>query len=49
MKDVFAKLGFDFLSTIAFLVVYLSTDNVILATGVAIAGAIGLAFALPAL
>jgi len=41
MKDVFAKLGFDFLSTIVFIVVYLSTGNVILATGVAIAGAIG--------
>jgi intracellular septation protein len=41
MKDVFRRLGSDFLSTIVFLVVYLSTDNVILATGVAIAGAIG--------
>ena len=40
MKSVFAKLGSDFLSTIVFLVVYLTTDNVLLATGVAIAGAI---------
>src|SRR5882757_10373146 len=40
MKSVFAKLGSDFLSTILFLVIYLSTDNVLLATGVAIAGAI---------
>jgi intracellular septation protein len=41
MKDVFRKLGSDFLSTIVFVVVYLATDNVILATSVAIAGAIG--------
>src|SRR5205814_2000184 len=41
MKDVFARLGSDFLSTIVFLVIYLATDNVILATSVAIAGAIG--------
>ena len=41
MKDVLRRLGSDFLSTIVFLVVYLSTDNVILATAVAIAGAIG--------
>ena len=40
MKDVFARLGTDFLSTILFLVIYLATDNVLLATGVAIAGAI---------
>ena len=39
MKDVFRRLGSDFLSTIVFLVIYLSTDNVILATAVAIAGA----------
>ena len=32
MKDVFAKLATDFLSTIVFLVVYLTTDNVVLAT-----------------
>lgn len=40
MKDVFARLANDFFSTIVFLVVYLATDNIILATGVAIAGAI---------
>lgn len=40
MKDVFAKLGQDFLSTIVFLVLYLVTGNVLLATCVAIAGAI---------
>ena len=40
MKDVFAKLATDFLSTIVFLAVYLITDNVVLATGVAIAGAV---------
>ncbi len=41
MKDVFARLATDFFSTIVFLVVYLTTDNIVLATGVAIAGAIG--------
>ncbi|PJG55797.1 intracellular septation protein [Bradyrhizobium forestalis] len=40
MKDVFARLASDFLSAIVFLAVYLITDNVILATSVAIAGAI---------
>lgn len=40
MKSVFARLASDFLSTIVFLVVYLATDNVLIATGVAIAGAI---------
>ena len=40
MKSVFAKLASDFLSTIVFVVIYLATDNVLLATGVAIAGAI---------
>ncbi|MDH2380896.1 septation protein IspZ [Bradyrhizobium sp. CER78] len=40
MKSVFARLASDFLSTIVFLVVYLVTDNVLIATGVAIAGAI---------
>jgi intracellular septation protein len=40
MKDVFARLGADFFSTILFLAIYLVTDNVLLATGVAIAGAI---------
>ena len=41
MKDVFRRLGSDFLSTIVFLVIYLTTDNVILATVIAILGAIG--------
>ena len=41
MKDVFRRLGSDFLSTIVFLVLYLSTGDVILATVVAIAGAVG--------
>lgn len=41
MKTVFAKLATDFLSTIVFLVVYLTTGNVMLATAVAILGAIG--------
>ena len=40
MKSVFIKLGTDFLSTIVFLVVYVVTDNVIIATLVAIASAI---------
>ena len=40
MKDVFAKLLTDFLSTIVFLAVYLITGNVVLATAVAIAGAV---------
>src|SRR3954451_1467616 len=40
MKDVFARLGTDFFSTILFIAIYLATDNVLLATGVAIAGAI---------
>jgi intracellular septation protein len=40
MKDVFARLGADFFSTIVFLAIYLATDNVLLATGVALAGAI---------
>lgn len=40
MKSVFAKLASDFLSTIVFLVVYFATDNVLIATGVAIAGAV---------
>src|SRR5258708_16460145 len=40
MKDVFARLLTDFLSTIVFLAVYLTTDNVVLATSVAIAGAV---------
>lgn len=40
MKDVFARLATDFFSTIVFLVVYLATGDIVLATGVAIAGAI---------
>jgi intracellular septation protein len=40
MKNVFAKLGTDFFSTIVFLAVYFITDNVALATAVAIAGAV---------
>ena len=40
MKDVFARFLTDFLSTIVFLVLYLATDNVLLATSVAIAGAV---------
>ena len=41
MKDVFAKLATDFLSTIIFLAVYLISGNVVLAASVAIVGAIG--------
>src|SRR5947207_11438718 len=40
MRDVFVKLGTDFLSAIVFLAIYLTTDNVVLATSVAIAGAV---------
>src|SRR5215471_12900100 len=40
MQNVFARLATDFFSTIVFLVVYLTTDNIVLATGVAIAGAV---------
>ena len=40
MKDVFARLATDFFSTIVFLVVYFATDNIVIATAVAIAGAI---------
>jgi intracellular septation protein len=40
MKDVFAKLLNDFFSTIVFLVLYLITGNVVLATSLAIAGAV---------
>ena len=43
MKDVFARLAADFFSTIVFLALYLITGNVLLATGVAIAGALALA------
>jgi len=41
MKDVFARLATDFFSTIVFLALYLISGNVLLATGVAIAGAVG--------
>src|ERR1700710_1650870 len=40
MKEVLGKLLTDFLSTIAFLALYLTTGNVVLATSVAIAGAV---------
>jgi intracellular septation protein len=40
MKDVFGRLLTDFLSTIVFLALYLTTGNVVLATSVAIAGAV---------
>lgn len=40
MKDVFARLASDFLSAILFLAIYLLTDNVVLATSIAVAGAI---------
>jgi intracellular septation protein len=40
MKDLFVRLGTDFLSAIVFLVLYLATDNVVLATSVAVAGAV---------
>ena len=40
MKDVFARLGTDFLSTIVFLALYFATGDVVLATCVAIAGAV---------
>jgi intracellular septation protein len=40
MKDIFGRLAQDFFSTIVFLAIYLITDNVVLATAVAIAGAV---------
>jgi intracellular septation protein len=40
MKDVFARLATDFFSTLVFLALYLATGDVLLATGVAIAGAV---------
>jgi intracellular septation protein A len=40
MTDVFAKLASDFFSTILFLVLYLITGNIVVATAVAIAGAV---------
>jgi intracellular septation protein A len=41
MKNVFARLAADFFSTIVFLAIYLATDDVLLATAVALAGAVG--------
>lgn len=41
MGNVFKQLFVDFFSTIVFLVVYLATGDVLIATGVAIAGAAG--------
>jgi intracellular septation protein A len=41
MREVFARLGIDFFSTIVFLGIYLASDNIVLATAVAIVGAIG--------
>jgi len=41
MQDVFRRLLADFFSTIVFLAVFLITDNILLATGVGIAGAVG--------
>ncbi|MFV0279413.1 MAG: septation protein IspZ [Rhodoblastus sp.] len=41
MKSVFARLAGDFFSTILFVVVWMATDNVAIATGVAVLGAIG--------
>jgi intracellular septation protein A len=40
MKAAFAKLGSDFFSTIVFVVLYFSTGNVLLATVVAVLGAV---------
>jgi intracellular septation protein A len=40
MKDAFAKLATDFFSTIVFLALYFATGNILLATAIAIAGAI---------
>jgi intracellular septation protein len=41
MRQVFKQLFADFFSTIVFLAIYLTTGNIYVATGVAIAGAIG--------
>src|SRR5579871_6090308 len=41
MKDVFVRLGSDFLSTILFAAIYFATGNIALATAIGIAGAIG--------
>jgi intracellular septation protein A len=40
MRDILVKLATDFLSTLVFLALYLTTGNVVLATGVAIASAV---------
>lgn len=40
MKNVFANLAADFLSTILFLAIFIATDNLLLATGIAIVAAI---------
>ena len=40
MKTVFARLGADFLSALVFFAVYVASDDVVLATGVAIAVAV---------
>jgi intracellular septation protein A len=40
MKDVFIRLGSDFFSALVFVAIYVATDNVILATAVAVTGAI---------
>lgn len=41
MKSVFARIAGDFFSTILFVVVWMATDSIAIATGVAIVGAIG--------
>jgi intracellular septation protein len=41
MRQVFKQLFADFFSTIVFLAIYLTTGNIYVATGVAIAGGIG--------
>ena len=41
MKEVFLRLGTDFLSSILFAAIYFATGNIALATGIGIAGAIG--------
>jgi intracellular septation protein len=40
MRDVFKRLGSDFLATLLFLALYFGTGNLMLATGVAIAAAV---------
>lgn len=41
MRDVFVRLGSDFLSTILFAAIYFATGNIALATAIGIVGAIG--------